>query len=109
AAKAKPTATQTKSTAAKSSRAAGTAKRSNARNVSTPLDIVILTRDRIQETLDEAAKRGRVTRSDANELVAELVRRGRTQSEDLVAEVERQLDRGRSQVDTAHRNARRAE
>ncbi|HTX47465.1 MAG TPA: hypothetical protein VMD48_14380 [Solirubrobacteraceae bacterium] len=77
--------------------------------MSNPVDLVILTRDRIQETLDEAAKRGRVTRSDANELVAELVRRGRSQSEDLVAEIERQLDRGRTQVETATRKARRAE
>jgi polyhydroxyalkanoate synthesis regulator phasin len=113
AAKAKSTATKAKSTTAKttpkSARATSAAKRGTPRNVSTPLDIVILTRDRIQETLDEAAKRGRVTRSDANELVAELVRRGRTQSEDLVAEVERQIDRGRTQVETATRKARRAE
>ena len=41
-------------------------------NVS-PKDVVMLTRERIQETLDDAASRGRVTRKDANELVAELV------------------------------------
>src|ERR1700678_968276 len=38
-------------------------------NVS-PKDVVILTRERIQETLDDAASRGRVTRKDANELLA---------------------------------------
>ena len=42
-----------------------------------PRDVVMLTRDRIQEILDDAASRGRVTRKDANDLVAELVRRGR--------------------------------
>jgi hypothetical protein len=45
-----------------------------------PLGLVLLTRERIQETLDDAATRGRITRSDANELVTELVRRGRCPS-----------------------------
>ncbi len=63
---------------------------------------MILTRDRIQETLDEAAERGRVTRSDANELVQELVRRGRSQTEGVLAEIERR-------VATATRVARRVE
>lgn len=48
-----------------------------------PLGLVLLTRERIQETLDEAAERGRVTRTDANELVAELVKRGRQQTDDI--------------------------
>src|SRR5581483_6517391 len=43
-----------------------------------PLDLVVISRERIQETLDEAAERGRVTRHDANELVAELVRLARS-------------------------------
>ena len=42
-----------------------------------PLGLVLLTRERIQETLDDAAERGRITRSDANDLVTELVQRGR--------------------------------
>ncbi len=63
---------------------------------------MILTRDRIQETLDDAAERGRVTRSDANELVQELVRRGRQQTDGLMAEVERR-------VAAATRAARRVE
>ena len=59
-----------------------------ARGAIKPRDVVMLTRDRIQETLDDAASRGRVTRKDANELVAELVRRGRQQSDDLLGELE---------------------
>ena len=66
-----------------------------------PLGLVVLTRERIQETLDEAAERGRVTRADANELVAELVRRGRQQTDDLRADVERMLGRGRGQLGSA--------
>jgi polyhydroxyalkanoate synthesis regulator phasin len=101
--------TATKSTATKSRAGTTTRRKSSSRGVSNPIDLVVLTRDRIQETLDEATKRGRVTRSDANDLVAELVRRGRSQSEELLTEIERQLDRGRSQVESATRKARRAE
>ncbi len=71
-----------------------------------PLGIVMLTRDRIQETLDEAADRGRVTRSDANELVSELVRRGRQQTEELLSDIERVLGRGREQLGSATKRAR---
>jgi polyhydroxyalkanoate synthesis regulator phasin len=74
-----------------------------------PRDLVMLTRDRIQETLDDAASRGRVTRKDANELVAELVRRGRSQSDDLLGELETVLGRGREQLESATKRARKAE
>jgi polyhydroxyalkanoate synthesis regulator phasin len=69
----------------------------------------MLTRDRIQEILDDAAERGRVTRKDANDLVAELVRRGRSQADELLAEIEQLLGRGRGQIESATKRARRAE
>jgi hypothetical protein len=69
----------------------------------------MLTRDRIQETLDEAASRGRVTRKDANELVAELVRRGRQESNDLLGELEALVGRGRGQLESATKRARKAQ
>ena len=62
----------------------------------------MLTRDRIRETLDDAASRGRVTRKDADDLVSELVRRGRSQSEDFRSEIESLLGR----VETATKRAR---
>lgn len=74
--------------------------------VSKQLDLVMLTRGRIQETLDEAAERGRVTRTDANMLVAELVKRGRQQTDDLVKDVEELIGRGRGQLESATRRAR---
>jgi polyhydroxyalkanoate synthesis regulator phasin len=74
-----------------------------------PLDLVMLTRERIQDTLDEAAERGRVTRDDANELVAELVKRGRQQTDDVLADFEQLLGRGREQIGTATKRARRTE
>jgi hypothetical protein len=41
-----------------------------------PLGALVLTRERIQEVLDDAVERGRMTRDDARDLLAELVRRG---------------------------------
>jgi polyhydroxyalkanoate synthesis regulator phasin len=69
-----------------------------------PLDLVVISRERIQETLDEAAERGRVTRADANELVTELVRRGRLQTDELFKDLERLLDRG-GQIGNATRQS----
>ena len=64
-----------------------------------PLDLVMISRDRIQNTLDEAAERGRLTRSDANDLVSELVRCGREQTDSVLADIERLLlGRSRSQT-----------
>jgi polyhydroxyalkanoate synthesis regulator phasin len=63
-----------------------------------PLDLMMISRDRIQDTLDEAAERGRLTRSDANDLVSELVRRGREQTDSVLADIERLLGRSRSQT-----------
>jgi hypothetical protein len=64
--------------------------------LSRPLDFVLLTRERIQATLDEAAERGRVTRSDANELVAELIKRGRQGTDDLLDRARRSVGAGPS-------------
>jgi hypothetical protein len=46
------------------------------RRVPNPLNALVLTRERIQEVLDDAVERGRMTRDDARDLLAELVRRG---------------------------------
>jgi polyhydroxyalkanoate synthesis regulator phasin len=80
-----------------------------ANRVFKPLDLVVLTRERIQETMDEAAERGRVTRTDANALASELVRRGRQGTDDLFRDIETLLGRGRDQLGSATRRARRAE
>ncbi len=67
-----------------------------------PLGVVLLTRERISETLEEAVRRGRVTRSDANELTGELVRRGRQQTSELLAEIERAGRGGVSRLARGH-------
>jgi len=72
---------------------------------------VMLTGDRIQEVVDDAVKRGRMTRSDAEDLVQRLISLGRKQTEDLIGDIEQLLGRGAStggdrvlrQVDKARR------
>lgn len=60
---------------------------------------LVLSRERLQEAVDDAVKRGRMTRGDANELVSSLVTRSRKQTDDLMKELERLLDRARSDVE----------
>ncbi|HEY1593079.1 MAG TPA: hypothetical protein VGF81_14880 [Solirubrobacteraceae bacterium] len=74
-----------------------------------PLGLVVLSRERIQETLDDAAERGRLTRSDANQLGAELIRLGREQTDELLSDLERILGQGRQRWDSATRRARSSE
>jgi polyhydroxyalkanoate synthesis regulator phasin len=52
---------------------------------------VTISRDRLQEVLDDAVRRGRMTRSDADEMVSRLVTRGRDQADDLIGQLERVL------------------
>jgi hypothetical protein len=42
-----------------------------------PLDLVVISRARLQEVVDEAVERGRLTRGDAADLVADLLALGR--------------------------------
>ena len=64
---------------------------------------VTISRDRLQEVVDDAVRRGRMTRGDAEEMVGRLVSRGRDQAEDLRA----QLDRVVAQIREAPERARR--
>ena len=68
--------------------------RDQLRRVVNPLDIVVLTRARLQEVVDEAVERGRITRGDAADLVADLLARGRNQADDLIGELEQLVTRG---------------
>jgi hypothetical protein len=43
--------------------------------------------------MDDAVRRGRMTRTDANEIAADLIRRGREQTENLRSDVEQLLGR----------------
>ena len=61
---------------------------------------VTLSRERIQEVADDAVKRGRMTRGDANELVSNLVSRGRKATDDLMRDLEKLLEQARKEVDS---------
>ena len=68
---------------------------------------VVVTAEAIQDAFDEAVKRGRMTRPDAQETAADLVTRGRRQAEEFLAEVERLLGRGRAEVGSATSDTRK--
>lgn len=68
---------------------------------------LVLSRERLQEVVDDAVKRGRITRGDANELVNRLVTRGREHSDDLLKDLERLLDQMRKEVETRVSPARK--
>jgi len=69
------------------------------------LEVVMLSRDRIQDALDDAVVRGRMTRGDAEDLFTELFRRGRRQTEDLIGELEQLVGRAGDQLGTAAKRA----
>ena len=78
-----------------------TSAREQLRRVINPLDLVVITRVRLQEIVDEAVERGRITRGDAADLVTDVLARGRSQAEDLLAELEQLL--GRAPIEAARR------
>jgi polyhydroxyalkanoate synthesis regulator phasin len=62
---------------------------------------VTISRERLQEVVDDAVKRGRMTRGDAEEMVGRLATRGREQAEDLLSQLERILSQVREVPDRA--------
>jgi polyhydroxyalkanoate synthesis regulator phasin len=68
---------------------------------------VTLSRDRLQDAVDDAVKRGRMTREDANELVSSLLTRSRRYSDDLVKQLERLLDQAQREIESRTGSARR--
>src|SRR5947199_8833863 len=54
------------------------------------LDVMVITRAKLQDTLDDAVRRGRMTRDDATDLLSEIMRRAEdalTTPADLVRRV----------------------
>jgi polyhydroxyalkanoate synthesis regulator phasin len=68
---------------------------------------VTLSRDRLQDVVDDAVKRGRITRDDANELVSSLLTRSRRYSDELIKQLERLLDQAQREIETRAAPARR--
>ena len=61
------------------------------RGVLSPFNAVLITRRNLEEVLDDAVRRGRMTRSDAQDMVQTLVTRGARVTDDLLAEIQRKL------------------
>ncbi len=59
---------------------------------------VTIPTSRLQDLMDDAVKRGRMTRKDAEELISNLVSSGRSQTEALLRDIEQLLGRGRSEA-----------
>jgi len=68
----------------------------------------MLTGERIQEVMDDAVERGRVTASDAQDLIQGLIERGRKQTDDVLGDLEELLGAGLGEAESRTAGARRA-
>jgi polyhydroxyalkanoate synthesis regulator phasin len=75
-------------------------------NLIRPLEMVMLSRQRIEDALDEVVKRGRMTRDDATQLGQALLTLGRQQTDDVLKDLEQLLGRGRSRFEEQTGNVR---
>lgn len=56
-----------------------------------PLNVVLVSRKTIDDLFDDAVRRGRMTRTDAQEMVQSIVSRGARATDDFLEDVERML------------------
>jgi polyhydroxyalkanoate synthesis regulator phasin len=81
-----------KRASSKASRRAATPADEARRNVQSAIEVlnqgVVITRDRLQEVMDDAVSRGRMTRGDANTIVRDVLKRGRKQTDELRKQAE---------------------
>ena len=75
-------------------------------NLIRPLEMVMLSRQRIEEALEEVVKRGRMTRDDATQLGQALFTVGRQQTDDVMKDLEQLLGRGRTRLESRTGNVR---
>jgi polyhydroxyalkanoate synthesis regulator phasin len=66
---------------------------------------VTISRDRLQEVVDDAVRRGRMTRGDAEEMISRLATRSREQAEDLLSQLDGLLSQVREVPDRAKQQA----
>jgi hypothetical protein len=102
-------------TAARGARGAGVEAKTVAefrealrKNLIRPMEMVLISRDRIEEVLGEAVDQGRVTARDAQRITSGLVKRGQRQTTDVLKDLESLLDRGRGEVSGRTAGARKA-
>src|SRR4051812_15151970 len=75
-------------------------------NLIRPLELVMLSRSRIEEALEEVVKRGRMTRDDAQQLGQALLILGRQQTDDVLKDLEQLMGRGRTRIEKRTGNVR---
>jgi hypothetical protein len=78
------------------------------KNLIKPMEMVMISRDRIEEVLGEAVDQGRVTARDAQRITSGLVKRGQGQTRDVLKDLENLLERGRGEVRGRTAGARKA-
>ncbi len=76
------------------------------KNLIRPMDMVMLSRDRIEEVLGEAVDQGRVTARDAQRITSGLVKRGQKQTTDVLKDLENLLGQSRSEIEGRASGAR---
>jgi hypothetical protein len=59
---------------------------------------VTLSRERIQEVVDDAVKRGRMTHGDAEKMIGELLKKGRKQTDAMLSELEKLVRQARRKL-----------
>jgi polyhydroxyalkanoate synthesis regulator phasin len=61
------------------------------RGMLSPLNMVLVSRKMVDELFDDAVRRGRMTRSDAQEMAQSLLSRGARATDDFLSDLERML------------------
>jgi polyhydroxyalkanoate synthesis regulator phasin len=69
------------------------------RGVLSPLNAVVLTRRHIEEVVEDAVSRGRMTRTDAQEMVQSLLSRSARATDDFLSDLERMLGGSGDSID----------
>ena len=113
--KSRKAASSTPKTAARGARRAGVEAKTVAefrealrKNLIKPMEMVLISRERIEEVLGEAVDQGRVTARDAQRITSGLVRRGQKQTTDVLKDLEQLLGRGRDEIGGRTAGARKA-
>lgn len=88
-------------------KAVGEFREALARGIVAPINFVILSRDRIEEVMNDAVNRGRMTADDAQSLVQSLVRRGARETTDVLSDLEQLLGFGRDSMESSADTARK--
>jgi polyhydroxyalkanoate synthesis regulator phasin len=102
------TSARSRSSSARSSSAATAGLDKSIENFRSSLErSLTISRDRLQEAVDDAVKRGRMQRRDAEKLVSDLVSRSRSQTSSLIRDLERMAEQARKELHGRATPARR--